>query len=144
LKLERIKAESEIQVNLRSLSPTAPQMRILQARLDAMNSQIASLEKTLTSANAAGDPTLSQSFLRFDKARLDQEWAETYYKMMGALLERAKAEYERQQVYLESFVRPALPQQAEFPRRLWNVFMVAFGSTAIWLALTYMRSYVKG
>lgn len=144
LKVDRIKLESELQVNSRSLSPTAPQMRLLQARLEAMNGQIASLEKTLTALNPTQNPTLSQSFLRFDKAKLDQEWAETYYKMIASLLERAKVDYERQQVYLESFVRPSLPQQAEFPRRAWNVFITALAATGAWFALVFTRSMLKG
>lgn len=145
LKLDRIRAESELQVSARSLSPAAPQMKILKARLDAVTGQIETLQKTLTTASGTGtDPALSQSFVAFDKARLDQEWAQTYYKSVAALLERAKAEYERQQVYLESFVKPTLPQQAEFPRRFWNTFLVALGSALTWLLITYARSLIKG
>jgi capsular polysaccharide transport system permease protein len=144
LKLDRIKAESELQVSGRSLSPAAPQMKVMKARLDAVTTQIAALEKTLTVSGTGGDPALSQAFVTFDKARLDQEWAQTYYKTIAAMLERAKAEYERQQVYLESFVRPTLPEQAEYPRRFWNVFLVTLGATAAWLALTFGRSLIKG
>jgi capsular polysaccharide transport system permease protein len=144
LKLDRIKAESELQVSSRSLSPAAPQMKVMKARLDAVTGQIATLEKTLTAASGqSGDPALSQAFVAFDKARLDQEWAATYYKTVAAMLERAKGEYERQQVYLESFVQPTLPQQAEFPRRFWNIFLVALGSTGAWLLVTYARSLIK-
>jgi capsular polysaccharide transport system permease protein len=144
LKMDRIKAEGELQVSGRSLSPAAPQMKVMKARLDAVTGQIATLEKTLTTVSGQGsDPALSQSFVAFDKARLDQEWAQTYYKTVAALLERAKGEYERQQVYLESFVQPTLPQQAEFPSRVWNSFLVALASTGAWLLLTYGRSLIK-
>jgi capsular polysaccharide transport system permease protein len=145
LKMERLKAESELQVSGRSLSASAPQMRIMQARLDAVTGQISSIEKTLTTVGGdSADPTLSQSYVSFDKARLDQQWAETYYKMVAGLLEHAKTEFERQQVYLESFVRPTMPQQAEYPRRAWNVFLVALCATLAWLTAIYTRSYIKG
>lgn len=144
LRLERIKAENEYQVNSRSLAPTAPQMQVLKARLEAVSGQIANLERTLTTQHAASaNPTLSQSFAVFDKARLDQEWAEKYYQTVAALYERAKLDAERQQVYLESFVRPMLPEQAEFPRRFWNVLLIALGATMIWFLVSFVRSLVK-
>lgn len=143
LKLDKLKAESELQVNGRSLDQTAPQMQVLKARRDALGRQIDVLEKTVTATTQGSGPTLSQSFANFDKARLEQEWAETYYKTVATMFERAKLENERQQVYLDTFVKPVLPEEAEFPRRFWNVLLVTGGSALFWVIVTYMRSRMK-
>ena len=143
LQTERLKAESELQVNGRTLQASAPQMQVLKARRDAVAGQIESLERTLTATTASGNPALSQSFSVFDKARLEQKWAEDYYKTVASLFEHTKLENERQQVYLETFVKPMLPEQAEYPRRLWTVFLVGICTAIAWFLITYTRSLLK-
>ncbi len=52
--------------------------------------------------------------------------------------EKARSDSERQQVYLESFVRPVLPQEAEFPRRSFLISLVFGGSFLIWFLITWV------
>lgn len=139
LRLERIKLQNEIQVSSRSLAPTSSQIQNLNARLDAVSGQIATLERSVT-AQGGSAGTLSQSYTQFDRARLDQEWVEKYYQTVAGSLERARIEAERQQVYLTTFVPPTLPEEAEYPRRLWLMTLVAVGSAGLWLLLNYIRS----
>lgn len=144
LEFDRSKLQTELQVGARRLSPSAPQMQQLKAKLEAQNDRIAEFRSTMTTGNAAGrSGTLSGSYAEFDKARLDQEWAEKYYQTVAGSLEKARVDNERQQVYLEAFVQPILPQQAEYPRRLWIISLMALGSTAAWLALNYVRSLLR-
>ena len=104
-----------------------------------MARQIAIVEKDMT-ATQAGGRTLSSSFSAFDKARLDQDWAEKYYTTVSAGLERARVELERQQVYVDTFVQPTLPEQAEYPRRLWNILLAALASFVAWAAVAYVKA----
>lgn len=143
LRAERIKLQSEIQVGLRRLSPTATPIQQLKAKLDASNDRIAEVEGTITNTSGGRNGSLSGSYVAFDKARLDQEWAEKFYQTTAGSLEKARIESERQQVYLEAFVQPILPQEAEYPRRLWLISLMALGSAGIWIALNYARSVMK-
>jgi capsular polysaccharide transport system permease protein len=59
LKLDRIKLDNEYRVSSRSLVPTAPQMQVLKARLDAVTDQIASIEAEMTNANSGREGSLS-------------------------------------------------------------------------------------
>lgn len=143
LRLDRLKLESEIQVSSRSLTAQAPQIQTLRAKREAITGQIANLEKEMTaSAGQAG--ALSQTFIRFDKSRLDQEVAEKNYQTMSAALEKARIDSERQQVYLEPFVKPTMPETAEYPRRIWLISIVFGASLLIWFLITWIRSLVYG
>ena len=142
LKLDKIKLDAEIQVASRNLSPQSPGMQTLRAKVDAVSTQIANVERSLTTKGK--EASLSDSYVRFDKSRLDQEWAEKHYQMVAGSLEKARVDSERQQVYLESFIQPVLPQEAEFPRRIWLICMVGACSFLAWFILTWVRSLVYG
>lgn len=143
LQLDKIKLQSEYQVSSRSLSPTAPQMQVLKSRLDAATGQITAIQNEMTASKSGGEAGMSGSFASFDKARLDQAWAEKFYQTVAASMEKARLDTERQQVYLESFVTPVLPQSPEYPRRVWNTTLVALCSFGAWFALNYVRSSLK-
>lgn len=142
LQLDRIKLQSEYQVSSRSLNPTAPQMQVLKSRLDAVTGQISAIQNEMTASRSGGE-SMSGSYASFDKARLDQAWAEKFYQTVAASMEKARLDTERQQVYLESFVSPVIPQSPEYPRRIWNTTMVALCSFVAWFALNYIRSSLK-
>ena len=141
---QKIKLEDEVRVQRRVVSADAPQVRVLTARLEAMNAQIAKLEGELTATSASGTTSLSRSQASYDKATLDQTAAEKVYAILAASLEKSRMEASRQQVFIESFVEPVLPQEPEFPRRLWNTFLVGLASFGAWFGLSYVRSAIKG
>lgn len=143
-RVTKIKLEDEIRVQLRTLSPSAPQLQVVKARLDALNAQIAKLEGEMTASPGSAGNALSSSFSSIDRALLDQQAAEKVYTLIAASLEKARMEASRQQVFLEAFVEPVLPQEAEFPRRLWSTFLVGLASFAVWFVVNYVRSSIKG
>ena len=55
-------------------------------------------------------------------------------------LEKARIDASQQQRYLATFVRPNLPQEALYPRRLLNTFIVFAGSLLLW-ALCVLVTY---
>ena len=143
-RIDRIKLEDEYKVGLRSLSPTAPQMGVLKARLDSMNEQIRRIENQMTAAGPDGERSaLSRSFTAYDKAILDQQSAEKLYTIIAASYEKARMDLSRQQIFVESFVDPVLPQEAEYPRRLWNTFLVGLAAFVAWFAVTYINASMR-
>lgn len=143
-RVQRIKVEDEIRVQSRTLTSAAPQLQILKARLEAITGQIAKLESEMTAARGPEGGALARSFTSYDKVALDQQSAEKLYTVIAASLEKARMDVDRQQVFVESFVEPVLPQEAEFPRRIWNTFLVGFGTFVGWFLLNYVRSSIKG
>jgi capsular polysaccharide transport system permease protein len=131
LRLQLIKAEQENQTLQGLLSPDAPQLRILKERIANMREQIRGLEGEMTTKEAS-PTTLSGSMERFDRGTLDRKIAEQQYVAAAASLEQARLNVETQQVYLVTFLRPTLAQEALYPKRLWMWLAFSGGGFALW------------
>ncbi len=146
LKEERLRLRQEIDTQLKYVAPDAPQIRGQQSRLDSTNAQILELEARLTAggaANAAGESPLSRVMTRFDQQGLELVIAEKHYSSAIASLELARVLSEGKRVYLNAFVRPSLPQDARYPRRLLLTAAVSAGSFVLWAALAGAAGVVR-
>jgi capsular polysaccharide transport system permease protein len=113
---------------------SAPQMRALKSRIDATATQINDLEAKLTGTpkNVSVEPNLAGSMTKFSELDLEQKIAERLYAGATASLELARATAERKAMYLNAFVRPVVPEEPQYPRRLLFSCLVLISSLAIW------------
>jgi capsular polysaccharide transport system permease protein len=140
-----LKMQQEYQTQLRVVSEAAPQMRNLRSRIEATNAQILELEAQLTSTrrSANSENTLALSMTRFALLDLERQIAERLYAGAVSTMEVARLTAERKRMYLNTFVQPSLPQEAQYPRRiLFSVGIVA-GLLAVWGALIGMASIIR-
>ncbi len=140
-----LKMQQEYQAQLRVVSENAPQMRNLRSRIDATNNQIAELEAKLTTTRRAGanDNTMALSMTRFAVLDLERQIAERIYAGAISSLELARITSERKRMYLNTFVEPALPQEAKYPRRWLMSGMVVGGLLALWGSLIALVSVAR-
>lgn len=136
LRLELSKLESEYAATRNTVAESTPQMRVMQARIRSTREQIRLIEARMTSQQQAGgrtggDPALAESMGRFDRLRLEQEFAQKHYVDAAAAFERARIDVDTQQLYLAAFLQPVLAQDALYPKSGW--IMAAL--TAICLVL---------
>jgi capsular polysaccharide transport system permease protein len=126
--------QQEYSSQRRSVSESAPQMRALKSRIDAAAAQIAELEGklTVTRLTAADEPTLAASMTRFAELDLEQQIAERLYAGAVASLELARLTAERKAMYINAFVRPVVPEEAQYPRRFLFSFLISLCSFALW------------
>ena len=119
---------------LKYVSESAPQMRTLKARIDASSGQIAELESKLTATKltSSTEPTLAMSMTKFSELDLEHEVAERLYAGAAASLETAHLAAEHKLLYLNDFVKPVLPQEPQYPRRLLFSAAISAGALAIW------------
>lgn len=145
LRSSGLKMQQEYQTQLRVVSETAPQMRNLRSRIETTNAQIAELETRLTSTrrNAAGDNTLALSMTQFSVLGLERQIAEKLYAGAVSTLEVARLTAERKRMYINTFVHPSLPQEAQYPRRLLFTFAALAILSAIWGSLIGIASVVR-
>lgn len=145
LRSAQLKMQQEYQTQLRVVSENAPQMRTLRSRIDTTSAQISELEARITSTrrSANTDPTLALSMTRFAALDLERQIAERIYAGAVSTLEVARITAERKRMYLNTFVEPALPQEAQYPRRVLMSVGVVGGLLALWGAMMGLASVIR-
>ena len=86
---QRIELQNDYEVDSRAMSPTAPTVLTLKARLDALDGQIDKLKAQLTS-DAANARTVSASIAEFEALETKRLFAEKLYSLAQDALERAR------------------------------------------------------
>lgn len=140
-----LKMQQEYQTQLRVVSESAPQMRNLRSRIETTNAQIAELEAQLTSTRRSvnSDNTIALSMTRFAALDLERQIAERLYAGAVSTMEVARLTAERKRMYLNTFVQPSLPQEAQYPRRILFSAAVIAGLLAVWGAMIGMASVIR-
>lgn len=109
--------------NLKALRSTlnvaSPQVRQQQAKIDAIEQQLAAEKKELIST-AEGDQ-LNVMASKYQNLIVDAGIAEEGYKLSVAALENARIEASKKIRSLVTVVKPVVAQKAIYPERLYNL-----------------------
>lgn len=134
---ERIKLHNDLFVASRAMSPGAPTLLAIKARIESLDSQIYQLKAQLT-AKSSETRSVSSSLVRYEELELQRIFAEKMYSLSQDALERARLRAEQQMVYISVFVPPHLPQEARFPERITMSVLIAISLLLVWgmIALT--------
>jgi capsular polysaccharide transport system permease protein len=148
LEADLLKAEQEYQTQLRYVNDTAPQMRVLKSRINAMSSQLDEMKAQVTSQtekniSALADKSLSGKMTKFSELDLEQRIAEKRYALAVAAVETARMMSERRMLYLHEIVSPALPEESRYPKRWLSVVMIFLASIIGWGATVGMMVFVR-
>lgn len=103
-------------------------------RIEVIRDRIASERATFTSAQGggAGDDNYPELLAEFERLTVDLQYAEETYRMALATQDAARERAARQTVYLAPYIRPTLPQTAEYPQRAVLTGMIALFLTFAW------------
>ncbi len=141
--LEMNLSAARAQLNaMRSLiSPSSPQFVAMSARVRALESEVAG-----QSARMAGTGTTMASNLgSYEDLKIRQDFAAKRYDAAAADLEKARADAQRQQLYVVRVVDPNLPVKALYPQRLRTLATVAIALLLVygigWLILAGVREH---
>jgi capsular polysaccharide transport system permease protein len=99
-------------------APAHPAIPALRERIAALEGQIAQQQGNLTGSRNG----LSEKLGNFEDLKVKQEMASKVYETAQAQTETARQEAIRQQIYIETVVRPNLPDEALEPQR-WRYFL---------------------
>lgn len=148
--LEANLAETEAQIQqLQSyLAASDPRIAVLKARAASLRSQIDlqkdGLAETTTAAPANGPDVLPASVLATSEALgTELEIATKSYAAAAASFYEAQANMSRNHRYLEVFVKPALPEEAEKPQRLRMIATVLITSFIAWCLLITVGGAIR-
>ncbi len=131
-----LKTQSEVQISLisklqdelisiqtqldqvRALTPENPQISGLKAREQSLRKEIA---MQMNRISGSGSRSLTQQAAEYQRVFLENELAEKQLAAAISSLETAKAEADRQQLYLEVIAQPSNPDMPQKPHRLYNI-----------------------
>lgn len=118
-----------------TLSPSAPSIQQLKKQIASIKAELDAKRLEIggnASPTGENGENLSVLLANYEKLRVDQEFAQQAYTVTLASLERARAEALRQQRFLAVFEKPSLPQDAIYPERILDAFLVFFAAFVIW------------
>jgi capsular polysaccharide transport system permease protein len=111
---------------LRTSSPTAPQVAPLKARQAALEAQI-----TIERHRLAGDAaSIAPRIAEYERLMLEREFSERALTAALGAVEMARIEAQRQQVYIERVAEPSRPDYPAYPLRV------------VWCLVTLLVSYM--
>jgi capsular polysaccharide transport system permease protein len=136
-------ARTELQEKRAFMRADNPQIQVLNNRIAALSAQIA----TERARRTRGDETLTQQLSGYERLTLEREFAERVYASAIASLEGARADAQRQQVFLMRVVEPNLPERSTFPKSFFytaTLFVVLTVFFAIgWLIMAGAREHAS-
>lgn len=132
LMTSKIEAESQIFIAERVQGPKAPGMATLRDKLEAINQHIAQLKDEMAGEKAIST-NMAATLAQFETLELKKIFAETMYKFASNGVERARIASERQQIYLQVFDPPSLPQDYTYPLRWADLVLVVFVLLMMWI-----------
>lgn len=128
----KLRVEDRMFVLQQSAGTDAPGYRQLVRSRDSLNEQISVLRSELTGTK---DSSLSNIMARFTELETDRMVAERLYEASRRNYDQALAASARKGLYLTIFVKPSLPEEALYPRRLASPLLVFVGLLILWSTL---------
>ncbi len=139
---QKLLLERELAFNKRVVSASAPQIQVLNQRIRAVDEQIATLNRSLTSRDEA-DRTAADVISRFEERELARRFSEKLMEIAQSSYESARVEEARQHMYLTTFVEPVRPDLAEYPRRGRMIAFIAVLTLVLWVIALILVAAVK-
>ncbi len=135
-------ARSELQALQNFARPNNPQVQTLQNRINALQTQVAEERRRTSTVGTEGFTT---QVAAYERLRLEAEFGGRQLTAATANLERAMADAQRQQLYLQRVVEPSLAERNRYPKRFTSVAYVFLGLTIlyglVWLMVAGVREH---
>lgn len=123
-----------------SVEANTPLLRQLEQVAAALRTQITARRAAIgDNVDEAGTAT-AEILAEFEALQLQLTFAQQRYASALSSLENARMDADRQQRYLAIFSRPFTPEEAIYPLVLRNIFLIVFGSFALW-AISSLLAY---
>jgi capsular polysaccharide transport system permease protein len=131
LRMELARAEQQIAGQGDTVSADAPQVRVLNARVQTLQDQISKFSSQIADKKHGGE-SLADSKRVLDLKQTDLGIAMQRYVMASVAFENARLDLETQRSYLAPFVKPMLATRATYPKRWWDWFLVSGPAFLAW------------
>ncbi len=132
LRDDLVKANTDLAILKGYMRDEAPSIQVLAARIRAIEAQLRSLGAEMTDPEEARSDRLTRRLGDYEQIESERRFAEASYQLALRAVEQARANADRQRVFIASFVPPSLPEEALYPRRWRTLGTVALIAFALW------------
>jgi len=132
LRDQLVGANAELTTLRTYMREDAPSIKVLKARIRSLEVQQHSLAHEMTDPDHTRSDALSRVLGSYEALESEHKFAETAYQHALQSLDQARANADRQHVFIASFVPPSLPEEALYPRRWRSLGTVALMAFALW------------
>lgn len=123
------------------ISPDSPQVRAQREILRSLEGQLAAYRGKLSGDKGA----IAQRLGQYEALLLQQKFAAEQFQSAAAVYQKAQEDASKQQLFIVEVVKPNLPQQSMYPKRLQAIATVILGSLLIfaigWLIAAGVREH---
>jgi capsular polysaccharide transport system permease protein len=134
LRMDLAKAQQQIAGQGETVTGDAPQVRVLNSRVQILQDQIAKYSTQIADKNQGGE-SLADRKRALDLKQTDLGVAMQRYVMASIAFENARLDLETQKTYLAPFIKPMLATKATYPKRLWDWFLISGPALFAWSLL---------
>jgi capsular polysaccharide transport system permease protein len=132
IEAEKLTLQQRYNAQQSVVSQNAPQMRVLRREIEAKEQQIAELNAKMAGVKASESRNLADVSQDLSQLELAQSLAEQQFASSVKTLEQVQFVSKQQLLYLDSFLAPRVPDEAQYPRRgLW-ISLTIVGSLIAW------------
>lgn len=121
---ERAKVKAELAEARSYMKPTAPQVKALEKRLAAVETQL-NAEKARIAGNPAGGNTINSWVSQYENLMIESEFAQKQLTTAMSAYEQARSMALAKSRYLVAVQQPTLPDESRYPRT-WIFTLCAF------------------
>ena len=121
---ERSKVKAELAEARSYMKPTAPQVKALEKRLDAVETQL-NAEKARIAGNPAGGGAINSWVSQYENLMIESEFAQKQLTTAMSAYEQARSMALAKSRYLVAIQQPTLPDESRYPRT-WVFTLCAF------------------
>jgi len=139
---ERLTLQQKYDSQAGSVSKNAPQMRVLIRDIRSKEQQVAELRAQLA-GEAAKNANLADVQLDFSQLQLAENLAVQQFTSSVKAFEQVQFTSRQQLLYLDTFLKPRPPEEAEYPRRLLWILGTAIVSLIAWGATLGLLSILR-
>jgi capsular polysaccharide transport system permease protein len=144
---ELVRADTELSTLKHYMRDDAPSTKMLEARVQSLQAQRRAVESEVTDTEKTRSEALSRVMGSYEQLESERTFAENTYQHALQALDRSRINADRQQVYLATFVRPTLAEEALYPRRLQALAVVFLIAIVIWaiggVAVQSIRDHLR-
>jgi capsular polysaccharide transport system permease protein len=146
LETDRLKLQQRYESQRGIVSDNSPQMRVLLREMRSKEQQIADLKKQLAGSGSGRDAqgrNLADISQDLSQLQLALGLAEQQFSSSVRTLEQIRFISRQQLLYLDSFLSPRVPDEAQYPKRGMWIVITLIASTLAWLVALGLASIAR-